>query len=360
MRLRAFLFSLLLFLPTGQSAAVEVHGLYEAEVPVADQGRPARQDAILRALSRVLVKVSGTGDAGLGQPIDANEAARYVQQYRYRQRPPEPDAPTAGEQLALWVRFDAQSIDQLLRQQGRPVWGSARPLTLVWLAVEEEGRRELVGANDGGVAREVLAEAGERRGLPVRLPLLDLTDQARVRLSDIWGDFHRPILEVSERYGPQAVLVGRLFPLRGTLWAVRWSLYQGERSYRWEAEGENIEALLASGVEGAADRLSIAFARTPDALPGDGALDLVVSGITDLAGFRRAVEYLTELNVVTSVEAVEVDPERVRFRLHTEGGTERLMNTLSLGDTLAPDEASEPQLQVEQGIRRALLYRLVP
>ncbi len=358
MRLRAFLTSLLLLLPAVDILAVELHGLYEAEVPVADQSLAARRDATARALSRVLVKVSGYGEAGRAEALDAAQVAGYVQQYRYRQVPPgkagEPEKP----ELALWVKFDARGVDDFLRGQGIPVWGAARPLTLIWLAVEQGGSRELVGANDGGAAREVLADTGERRGLPVRLPLLDLTDQSRVRPADIWGDFHQPIVEVSQRYNPQAVLVGRLYPLRGSRWAVRWSLYQGDRAFRWSGEGESTRSLLALGVEGAADRLSRALVSSPELIPGDGRLELDVTGIADLAGFQRTLGYLSELNVIANIEIARVDAETVRFSLQVDGGTSRLVKTLALGDTLT--STAVPELEQEQGSRRALLYRLVP
>ncbi|SCZ62833.1 hypothetical protein SAMN03097708_02359 [Thiohalomonas denitrificans] len=368
MRLRVFLLSLSLFLPGVDLLALELHGLYEAEVPVADQSRAARQDATARALSQVLVKVSGSGQVENRAPA---EVAKYVQQYRYRRSP-------STDELVLWVRFDARGVDGLLREQGVSVWGAARPVTLVWLAVEQGGHRELVGANDEGFARETLITTGERRGLPVRLPLLDLAEQSRIRPADIWGDFHQPIVEISERYDPQAVLVGRLYPLRGSRWAVRWSLYQGDNRFRWNGESEDKRSLLALGIEGAADRLSEALSGSPGGM-SDDRLALDVAGVVDLAGLQRTLGYLTGLNVIDHIEVVRVEAEKVRFGLRVDGGTARLVNTLALGDTLTaaavPDRDREQQYastpvperdqqheqeQQEQGSRRALLYRLVP
>ena len=41
-----------------------------------------------------------------------------------------------GEDDTLWVSFDGDAIERVLRQAGQTVWGSDRPLTLVWLAVD--------------------------------------------------------------------------------------------------------------------------------------------------------------------------------------------------------------------------------
>ncbi|NIN35787.1 MAG: DUF2066 domain-containing protein, partial [Gammaproteobacteria bacterium] len=40
-----------------------VPGLYEAEVPVADQGQASRQSAITEAMKRVMVKLTGDRNA---------------------------------------------------------------------------------------------------------------------------------------------------------------------------------------------------------------------------------------------------------------------------------------------------------
>lgn len=330
------------------AGAVEVAGLYRTEVPVADQTAQSRVEAIGLALQQVMVKASGSGAVNEGGDSPAAaEAARFVQQYQYRRA----NAATT-EGLMLHVQFNEAAVKRLLRERGQPVWGTARPLTLVWLAVEQGGERQLVGANDAGVAREVLLQAGELRGLPVRLPLLDLADRSRVQPADIWGDFHQPILDVSKRYEPQAILVGRLYPRSGGQWEVRWSLYSGPLNHRWQVGGSDPRALIASGVEGAADRLSLAFAQTPAG--GNDTLVLDVSDVFDLAGYRRVMDYLQGLDGIEHVSLTHVATQGVRFQLKAAGGAASVVNTLALGDTLVPLEWQPDQST------QGLLYRLVP
>ena len=42
-----------------------------------------------------------------------------------------------------------------------------------------------MGANDRGVARELILESSKFRGLPVELPLLDLEDRQAVKVGDV-------------------------------------------------------------------------------------------------------------------------------------------------------------------------------
>ncbi|HHH39763.1 MAG TPA: DUF2066 domain-containing protein, partial [Sedimenticola sp.] len=82
-----FLLALLVFLlPYPEVArAVQVAGLYQAEVPVAGQSAEQRNQAIRAAFAQVLVKVSGRPGIAARKELAAalGNAARYVQQYSY-------------------------------------------------------------------------------------------------------------------------------------------------------------------------------------------------------------------------------------------------------------------------------------
>ena len=55
--------------------------------------------------------------------------------------------PSAGDTqqggLKLWAQFDGVSLARELRQAGLPYWGPERPDVLVWLAIDDHGRRYL-------------------------------------------------------------------------------------------------------------------------------------------------------------------------------------------------------------------------
>ena len=126
------------------AVAVEVVALYTAQVALDDEADNPRQEAYKAALADVLLRVSGTElgtDPEMMELLFPDPAA-YVVQFR------------PGEDDTLWVSFDGDAVEQVLRQSGQTVWGSDRPVTLVWLAVDwGQGEREIIAADDPEQAR---------------------------------------------------------------------------------------------------------------------------------------------------------------------------------------------------------------
>ena len=218
---------LLSFVICGAAAAVEVPTLYTAEVPFDREAEDPRGDAYQAALVEILMRVSGSALANNEEAVAElfpNPAA-YVTQFR------------PGTEDTLWISFDGQAIERVLRNSGQTVWGADRPLTLVWLAVDwGQGTREIIAADDpertqhesrsidrNRMVRERLLEIAERRGLPLAFPLLDTTDLQSVTFTDIWGGFDEAVIAASERYDASSILIGRLRP--GTSQRDRWSYY---------------------------------------------------------------------------------------------------------------------------------------
>jgi len=202
----AGLLCLLLLLPAA-SVRAATQDLFDAEVVVPNQTTGVRSRAMRSALEEVLVRVAGQDAVLTTAPAKRmlKKPDALVQQYRYFNEP-ESEPPL----LKLWVRFDGDAIRKSLQQEGQAYWGNERPDTLVWLAVEDRGKRYVVAADDGTEVHQQIAQAAKQRGVPIVFPLMDLEDQSQVRFSDIWGGFFENVMAASKRYNPQAVLIGRL------------------------------------------------------------------------------------------------------------------------------------------------------
>nr|MBA3564651.1 DUF2066 domain-containing protein [Gammaproteobacteria bacterium] len=111
----AFLGALLLgsWLLVPAARAVTFADLYEAEVPVESQAAEQRTEAVQRALSTVLVRVTGRREVAADETLSGlvDNAERYVQQFGY----------TADEKLR--VGFDGTALRSALLDAGQPVWG---------------------------------------------------------------------------------------------------------------------------------------------------------------------------------------------------------------------------------------------
>lgn len=307
--------------------------LYQAAVPVSGQGVEERNGAIGRALERVLVKITGNrsvGDRKVARGLIA-EAAGLVQQYRYEPVPAAVgDAHSAGH--LLLVRFDARALRQALRERGLPVWGATRPTPLLWLGVEQGGRRRFFQPEiDADLAR-VVDRVGRERGIAFLFPLLDLEDLTRLRAGDLWGGFASRVRDASERYGADLVLVGHV----DAAGSGAWQLLHAERIERWQSRGRDAAEAMAEGLQEAMDRIAARFA--PVAAPGgvDGVL-VRVRGIGDLHGFVRVDRFFKSLDAVESVALEQVGPEQALFRLRLRGGAEALARSASLGGVLSAE-----------------------
>ena len=318
---KSFLVILLLALTAAPIGAVEVVSLYSAEVLLDQEQDDPRAFAYQTALADVLLRVSGSElsfDPELIELLFPNPAS-YVVQFR------------PGADDMLWVSFDGEAIERVLRQSGQTVWGSDRPLTLIWLAVDwGQGEREIVGADDAqrrrGEARSIdryrllrqrVLDIADRRGLPVVFPLLDTTDLQNVSFSDIWGGFDDALLSASERYEANSILVGRIRPESSE--RNRWSYYFGDEMRSWNGEPELVVGLVA-------DLLGEEFAISGNA-PVES-VELTVAGINTVEDYGAVQKLLSEINVIESFSIAQVDGDRIRYRVEALGGVERLGRAL--------------------------------
>ncbi|HID49850.1 MAG TPA: DUF2066 domain-containing protein [Chromatiales bacterium] len=364
---------LALLVLAGPLRAEVVENLYLAEIPVESQDPGLRKEAIGQAMREVLVRVSGQAMI-LGVPaIDAalSQSTRFVDRYRYQIRKlPE------GDQLEVRVRFDENAINRLLRENRLPVCGRNRPVTLLWLVVDDrkQGRKLISTDSRYDALRARVERQARQRGLPLRLPLYDLTDRARLKVSDVWGNFEDRILDASTRYQANSVLVGRVYRTPSGSWSGRWSLYSEGRRSDWETVGESLDLALQPGLGGTADALARRYAQVEDTGADPSRVKLQIEGITGLPAYVSVTTYLDSLDVVSRVEPVEIRPDSVVFALTSRGGRLAVEEAISFGRTLVPESPAAqanpalPALPAEAektaAVNRApqidLIYRLVP
>jgi hypothetical protein len=333
-----------------------VEGLYEAEVLVSSQSGQERNKAMSQALAEVFAKVSGRSDVatvkGIAEAIDKPD--RFLQQYLYRSASQSNFLVPGGssDSQVLWVRFDERAVNRALRRSNLAVWGRTRPSTLVWLAVEQDGSRYLLGSDTDDQLRDVLEFQAKRKGLAIVLPLLDLEDQRSLSFADVWGGFQDAILTASRRYQAEAVLVGRVSLSRTDVWQGRWTLYEGNQAPQsWDSQGTYIDKVVVSGLTGTLNNLANRYAM-PFSDDEPGVVDLAVVDVKNLGDYARVEGYLNSLEQVRHVQPMEVGSNHVRFHLDIRGTSQGLVQTISLGNVLREEQViinPQPQSRPAQG-----------
>lgn len=340
----------LLIGPAVPALAARVEGLYAATVPLADSSAESLHAAYAQALGQVLVKVTGSPEAGSDSRLarQLGDPQRLVQQFR------------RNADGSLWAQFDPVAIRRGLDAAGQPVWGEERPLTLVWLAFDAgAGERDIVGSeaiattlNPTAVAdtadrlRQELLRAASERGVPLVLPLRDSQDLAAVAFADVWGDFSDRLLAASQRYQPDAVLVGRAQLSAPGGPDVRWALHLGPDVLEWRGS-------VGDGPAGLADRLAARLATKGAA---DQSVLVAVTGVTGMDSYGQVTGYLRGIGIVNGLEVPFVSGDSIIYRLRVRGGREQLQQALALARLLRPSPSSTVDVPVA-GRPADLVYR---
>lgn len=326
------LFLILGMLAAGSGKAVEVSGLFEAEVPVADREQTAREEAFLRAFNTVLVRLTGSSSVADRAQEAVGEARDYVQQYQYRED---------EEGYALWVRFDGQTLEDAVRSAGLPIWGSERPAVLIWLAVDQEDRRYLIGEEGSGNARSILEAEAQARGLPLMYPLMDLEDRQRVNIADVMGGFDDTALRASRRYGPDVVVVAQAQASDGGFWRSHWRLYYGGQEQEWSSQGESLPKLLTENVDTLADALAAQLA-IDAGTQARNTLRLDIIGVDSLEDYAFIEQYLASLAPVSGLQTARVTPDSASFDVRLSGDARDLERVIALDGSLEKAESLPP------------------
>jgi uncharacterized protein len=344
--------------------------LYRVEIAVADQSRAEQQAASALGLLEVLTRVTGLKDiphepevrAALAQP------ERYYTQSLYLagagpelQATPRAQSmagePQSGEGLRLSLRFSETEIRRLIMTAGLPLWSTTRPTTVVWLAIDDGERRQLIDGADEEPLPAALRLRARQRALPLIVPeLADHLDGDRTNISvfSVWTHDWDALVPVSERYRMDNILVGRISESPTAGWVTDWRLWQrtGERTHlekTFVVETDDVELLGREAVDRVADEMFARFAIYPGA---EAVLRLEISGVVDLAGYGAVLEYLGALEFVETVQVERVQRGTLNVTLITHADATRMQEFLDFDGRLRPVAPADPLRRVQPGLVR--------
>ncbi len=354
-----FFFKLIIILLSGccfiqSGLAADISQLYEASVKVtADK---SENELIKNAFSRVLIKVSGRSNirsssayAGLLKKADSA-----VSQFRYDYTQGQQSKTAAEEENAeednkdsdkktidrekwFWVRFNSQIVNSLLTDAAIPVWGENRPETLLWFSQEINGRRFLQSQHDAVHIYNIFKDQAQLRGIALLFPFMDLQDQSAVSSSDLWANDNEAILSASRRYQAQSTLTARLFQQPGGLWVSQWTLLILGNSSHWEIKDNDLQQVLALGIDKLADKLAWQFTQSvPDSK--QNTILVQINNINNFKQYQQLDDYLRNLARVKSLTLVQLQQDKIMYEINYMGGENALSQEIYLSDLLKPLE----------------------
>ncbi len=340
---RKIIFLILLSVVANAFAEVDKHNIYQIQVEVDDQGGSQRQRGFRLALQKVLVKLTGNRQLKRNKQL-ANlirRPSQFVQRFSYLQEERriddsvviEPDlngseSPEMSRQWLMDVSFERTMINRVLQDAGIPIWGDSRSELLIWLAVDDGIHRELLNDTDSQ-ALQSLNDTAEERGIPIFFPLLDLEDQRRVSISEVWGGFAEDVMAASQRYGTSTVLVGRVYQARRD-WRARWILVDGGKQQWWNFRGETKDAVLAQGIHSVSDRIARKYAvlYTND---DQNTYPILIDSVTGFEDYALVIKHLESLDIVQQVQPVAVQDDKLELKLLLNASLDHLPQAIRSG-----------------------------
>jgi uncharacterized protein len=319
---------------TAPSTAATFTDLYSVTVAPDPTAADQRAAATQAAMARLLIRVTGSRNSPLDPAVQPLLAA------------PDEFLTSRGSDREgrFLVGFRRSQIERALMERGLPVWGPERPLTLLWVAVDDgAGGRTLLGANEPAefgvpatpqraallaTVREEITAAADERGLPIAWPLLDLEDLNAVEFLDVWGRFEERIVAASTRYRADAVLIGTVRPgIVGN--EIEWLFVNGVERRLLPA------AAIRDGLDAAADRYAADLAT----VGGANVALLTIVDVRTAADYGRVMSYLERQSVLENVDVESYGEGTLRLRVAARGDARVLERVLALGGVLRPAAA---------------------
>lgn len=326
--------------------AVEMKGLYQVSMPVADRSDAERKRAVAEGIQQVLVRVSG--DSGVSaQDVMASAATsadRFVVQYGYETRS---EANGAQGGIYLNVQYDSNGVNNLLLRNGLPLWSSNRPRILLWMAWEQGLDRELVNVRALPGQFQMLQAEGKRRGVSLKFPEFDADDQSLVSLGDIWGMFPEPVLAASARYETPVVVMAKVQESTSAT-QINAMLQLDGQPFWFEVARSDTASALKQLVDQVVDKVGSKYAVVSTAA-GSEQVVLQVEGVNQVNDYAALTRYLDGLVGIRQYQLEAVKGAQARFLMALATDLSALEQTFRLDrklELLEPPATPEPVLPV--------------
>ncbi len=337
--------------------SVEVEELYLVKWPVAEQSKTARWKAALAGLKEVLVRKSGSLD--ILQHNDVQQAYSKVTSYLQRFEYVSQQSKASSSPYTISLYFEPRLIDALIQDAKMPLWGKNRPVTILWLAIEKNYQRYILNENflenstdqNIGLSNknrdtnsdvsvfDKLQENSVRRGVPIITPLMDLEDQASVTISDIWGRFPSTIIQASQRYSADSILLGRIFK-QGEQWLGDFSYLNQTVETSFKVSAELPQQVIAKMMNELAELLCKKYCVIEE-LGKQNSVVLNLSSIKDFKSLKKAEKYLNGISAIKQANIIKIDGDKVKFAIRLLGNIDSVIQGISFSSKMQIEQPRE-------------------
>ena len=237
------------------------------------------------------------------------------------------------ERVGGMTRFVAQIdhavIENLIKAANGTLWAEARPPILLWLVIDD-----LTGRRFGNTAEELtlwerLSVAFDDLGVNLRRPLYDLTDAVLVSPDGLWRRDFGPIVEASERYGMNHLLLGRLVRLSNGRYIGEWVYRDVSVERAVSITADSLETLIDPGVTLAMSEMRRQYAVALTTDTETQALRIRVHNVVSRDDYRAVTAAMRGIQTLDHVRPVAVQGETLTLELQGVSDAETLTRLMA-------------------------------
>lgn len=342
-KLMAYL-ALMLSICISMAQAVEVTNLYVVQSAVKEQSKSVEWKASIAGFKEVLIRNSGS-DAIL-RDASVQKAYRrvtdYLQRFEYSKQDKASFLPSVDNQVDflpyfITLYFEPRLINELIQGAQMSLWGASRPLTALWLVIEENNERKVIKESllDESIEKIIFKNA-QRRGLPVLIPLMDLEDDLLVSKSDIWGLFSSSISTASSRYSADSSLFGRIRQ-DGILWVGKFGFLNQNEEINFDLKSESKEQLISQLINKLSELLCSKYCVVEE-YGQKNEIYMDISNIYSFKRFKTVETYLAALSSIRFIEMIQIDKTHLKLKLTLLGQIESLIADIDLSQKMLLSE----------------------
>ena len=334
MTLVRLVFWLILILPGQGTAGSVPNWLYSVEQTADNQSTSERQRVAREGLLAVLSRLTGLESVPRSPSVLAALAnvSRYYSEYKFFD--------SDGDAM-LRITFQKSAVMHLIRTSALPVWWTSRPTVLIWLALEENGRRQILSADSDHPLRREIEMHAKRRGLEVRLPLMDQDDKNLITPGAVWGDVASSVQSASSRYDSDLTMTCRLraeLSLAGRALAGDCRYWFAERPIVDVFATPRFRDVARASVDGITGLLVARYSVLARELRR---WEVRIAGASDVSRYAALLRYVENLDFVDQVSVSQLQPDHLTLLFDTRANADQFLMLLTSDDVFVVDELDQ-------------------
>lgn len=314
--------------------------LYSVERPVADQSTAERDRVAQEGLLAILTRITGLVSVPRTDAVRAALAApsRYYNEFNFFER---------EDESMLRVTFQKTAVLDLVRASDLPVWWTSRPTVLAWIAVEDNGRRMIIGARSEHPLRTALEARAQERGIELRFPYMDVDDELTISPGEVWGDVAASVESASSRYDSDMTMTCRLqsrLSLAGRSLAGDCRYWFDGQPIVQDFASDQFVEVAKTTIDGFVDRMVGKYGVLARDLKR---WELRIKGLASVQDYAALMRYVGQLDFVDRVTVIQLANEHMVMSFDTRAEAEQFLMLLTNQGMLVIDDFNvDPGVQL--------------